>query len=194
MTLDTNTRVETRISASRREVRIISGGAFFDVAPRPDLPFVVTDNHFRVDAGQASFFVGTTPRPQVIVAAGDLDLRSAAENGMVHRLGPGKFAYRAPNGRDIVTTVTDDVIARRLAWREGGISLDGESVFEAAARFNRYNDRQIVIDDASLARQEVVGWFKIDQPDLFAQTVASAFRGEVSSDGKVIKIVPRKKA
>lgn len=193
MTLDTNSRVETRLSSSRREVSVISGGAFFDVAPGAGLPLVVTDRHFRVDASKASFFVGTTPRSQVIVAAGDVHLRSVDKNGARHRLGPGKFAYTGTDGEDIVTNVSEDVIARRLAWREGGISLDGESVLEAAQRFNRYNRRQIVIDDAALARQEVVGWFRIDQPDIFAQTVASAFSGEIRGEGNTIRIVSRKK-
>jgi transmembrane sensor len=71
-------------------------------------------------------------------------------------------------------------ITRNLAWRDGQIVLDGEAFAAAAAEFNRYNDRKIVIADGAMADEKLVGWFRTNEPESFARAAASSFGGKVT--------------
>jgi transmembrane sensor len=74
-------------------------------------------------------------------------------------------------------------VGRLLAWREGMVGLDGETLSEAAAEFNRYNDRHIVIDDPALGRERLVGYFRANDPESFAHAAARTLGAEVSVAG-----------
>jgi transmembrane sensor len=79
-------------------------------------------------------------------------------------------------------------IERNLAWRNGEIALDGESLEQAARLFNRYNSRQIVIEDPVLARERFVGLFQTNEPESFAAAVAATLGAAVRDDDAVIRI------
>jgi transmembrane sensor len=189
MTLDTQTRVEARMDGAERHVTLIAGGAFFEVVPGPRQPFLASSPEFRVACGNSSFSLATSPAPQVAVAAGQVELRRSRDFSR----GPLRLerGMRAEVGRDGVTAisaVSPEEIARGLAWRHGGISLDGETVQEAAQLFNRYNSLKILVTDPALARQPIVGWFKVDQPNEFARAVTTAFGGHVRRGEDAIRI------
>ena len=79
-------------------------------------------------------------------------------------------------------------IERSLAWRNGEIALDGESLEQAARLFNRYNSRQIVIDDPELAQERFVGLFQTNEPESFAAAVAATLGADVKNDDRAIRI------
>ena len=65
--------------------------------------------------------------------------------------------------------------------------LNSESLAEAVAEFNRYNDRQIVISDPALGAQKLVGGFHVDQPETFARAVHAALDVPVTlTDDRII--------
>jgi transmembrane sensor len=64
---------------------------------------------------------------------------------------------------------------RALAWAEGRLIFENESVEYAVAQFNRYNRIQISLSDAELARRPISGVFSASDPESFVafiQTVA----------------------
>ena len=73
-----------------------------------------------------------------------------------------------------VTRIEPQLLARRLAWTSGRIVLQGETLSEAIAEFNRYNTRQLAFEP-SLATLRVVGNFDATDPESFAAALASAF-------------------
>ena len=79
-------------------------------------------------------------------------------------------------------------IERSLAWRNGEIALDGENLEQAARLFNRYNSRQIVIEDPVLARERFVGLFQTNEPESFAAAVAATLGAVVRDDDAAIRI------
>ncbi len=79
-------------------------------------------------------------------------------------------------------------IERDLAWRTGQIVLDGRTLAQAAAEFNRYNARQVVIDDAAIAREGLVGLFQTNEPDAFARSVAAALGARLTQTPTEIRI------
>ena len=58
----------------------------------------------------------------------------------------------------------------------------------AAAEFNRYNARKIVIADEAMGEEKLVGWFRTNEPESFARAAASSFGGKVSVRGDVILV------
>mgnify|MGYP006956302058 CR=1 FL=1 len=79
-------------------------------------------------------------------------------------------------------------MGRALSWRDGQIVLDGDTIAAAAAEFNRYNTRKIVIVDPDLEGRTVVGWFRTNDPESFAEAVGVAHGVGVSVGADVIML------
>jgi len=71
----------------------------------------------------------------------------------------------------------------RFAWTAGLIQLDGKSLTEAVAEFNRYNRKKLTIADPAIAGLRVSGTFSARQPESFVATLARS--------GDVRELAPR---
>jgi transmembrane sensor len=77
-------------------------------------------------------------------------------------------------------------VHRQLAWQNGQIAFEGETLAQAAQEFSRYSDTRIVIEDPALAREEIAGLFKATDPVGFAQTIAISLNAHASiGEGEV---------
>ena len=72
--------------------------------------------------------------------------------------------------------------------REGRIALSGVPLREAIARFNRYNDRKLVLASPELGDISTVGWFRVTDPESFARAVAISPSAQVSLSENAITI------
>lgn len=66
--------------------------------------------------------------------------------------------------------------ARALAWAQGRLIFENDSVERAVAQFNRYNRIQITVTDPALAQRPISGVFSAADPESFVafiQTVAT---------------------
>jgi transmembrane sensor len=66
-------------------------------------------------------------------------------------------------------------MSRRLAWTQGQVILAGETLRDAVAEFNRYNRRQLVIGDDSIANLPTGGIFYTTEIDTFALSLNKLF-------------------
>ena len=64
---------------------------------------------------------------------------------------------------------------RHLAWTRGEVLLRGETLMEAVAEFNRYNDRQLVIGDGAIASLSIGGRFDATDLDAFVASLDTLF-------------------
>jgi transmembrane sensor len=80
-------------------------------------------------------------------------------------------------------------VERRLAWREGMISFDGDSLAQAAAQFARYSDTHIVIADPAIGRLSVVGLYSATNPIGFARAVALSMNLRVELHGETVRLL-----
>jgi transmembrane sensor len=154
--LNTNSKVVVRYRDGLREVELIRGEAVFDVA-REARPFVVMAKAARLEAQRGEIVVRLRgDEAQVNVRQG---LVSVATPGSApSTLAPGLEADLGPDGAR-VGAIGPAKVERTLAWRQGAISLDGQSLAEAAEEFNRYNTEKIVAD-SSIANLRVGGYFQ----------------------------------
>jgi transmembrane sensor len=173
VTLNSASEVAIEMGRSGRLVRLLRGEALFDVALDALRPFVVEAARARVLASGTSFTVQRGPGEavEVLVRQGAVDLLDASVAGSL-RLAANTLARVAPGRAAQVEPVRPLEVSRRLSWRDGMLSFDGDTLAEAAAQFARYSALRLVIDDADTARRRVVGLYAASDPAGFARAVA----------------------
>ncbi len=182
--LNTDSRMRVQYTAARRSIHLERGEALFDVARDTARPFVVFAGDTEVKAVGTSFSVQRLANApvQITVREGmvEVDRGNWATTAPV-RLTANMRAV-APSGNGLVSPAPIRAVAvapveveRAVAWREGRIAFEGETLAEAVKDFQRYSDTRIVIDDPSIAREEVTGLFQANDPVGFAQAVATGF-------------------
>ena len=196
VTLNTNSVLKVAYSASRRDVALVSGEALFDVAKDRQRPFIVRAGDTRVRAVGTSFSVRLeeTGAVRVLVREGVVEVTRDGQPTPV-RVSADVLAEAASSaagagdaGAVSTRQVGAEAVARGLAWRDGMLSFNGESLAEAAAEFDRYSSVRIVIDDPRLGRETLTGLFSVSDPQGFAKAAASALNGKVSQSGNEVHI------
>jgi transmembrane sensor len=201
--LNTASEVTVRFSEHVRNLRLVRGEALFEVAHDKERPFLVLVNDIVVRAVGTAFAVRLeAAQVDVTVTEGVVEVAEpTAVSGLVQtglagsRSGAKRVTAneratiirsQAPQVRSIAPAESD----RRLAWREGMVSFDGESLQMAVAEINRHNRRQILVDDPVLGAKPVVGVFRATDPEGFSVTAALALKASAISEGDVIRLRP----
>jgi transmembrane sensor len=175
MTLNTNTKLQVDVTATERRVSLTRGEAFFEVAKDPTRPFVVMAGDRRIVAVGTQFSVRREGNElRVLVAEGTVRLEKATS---IER--PDQVLLTAGT---VVRAEADAVLIREqgvgqveqlLSWRSGYLVFDKTPLAEAVAEFNRYNERQVVIDDPKIAAIAVGGNFRATNVDAFVRLIAA---------------------
>ncbi|OJU19038.1 MAG: hypothetical protein BGN95_01960 [Sphingomonas sp. 66-10] len=177
--MNTQSRINVTLAATSRTVRLDTGEAWFKVAHDRSKPFVVEAGPVRVRAVGTAFSVRRLDEgSRIEVSEGRVEIWSELQPKERITLSAGQGAFLADSGR-IADAGTVDV-DRRLAWREQRIDLEGETLAQAVAEFNRYNERQLVIVDPAVAGERFHGVFRAEDPESFAIAVHDSLRVPVS--------------
>jgi len=178
--LNTASRIEVDYADDRRTVHLTSGEALFDVA-KDSRPFIVEGGGAVVRAVGTQFNVRL--RGQVvevtvaegIVAVGEEHYTRAQDAAPApSQVAAGSAAVIGP-GAVTKITLEEEVVRRRLAWREGVIELKGETLDQAVAEFNRYRSAKLLIADPRIASIRVGGRFKVNEAEKFLGAVQAGF-------------------
>jgi len=169
VTLDGATRLEARIGTHRREVRLITGEAYFDIAHDAARPFTVSapEGSARV-LGTAFNLERGDGKLELSVHRGKVRLAPA---GLIHRtadLTPGQQAF-AKEGRLSRLRAFDPSADD---WRSGWLETDGVTLARLVERLNRASRTPIVIDDPALGRRRVAGRFRLAEPEALVRNLA----------------------
>ncbi|MFP1132190.1 FecR family protein [Asticcacaulis sp. W401b] len=167
VSLNSDSRIEVRMTPERRQVTLVKGEALFQVAKNPQRPFVVTAGSVSVRAVGTAFSVRLRGEgAEVLVTEGVVEV---TENGTSTRLRAGEAGHIAQNAVSVRSDPSE--VSRKLAWRDGRIVLANQSLAEAAEEFNRYNRTKIYIADPALSSRKLVGQYGLSQPEKFAENV-----------------------
>src|SRR5262249_17435005 len=150
------------------------GEALFHVARDPWRPFNVAANGSVVRAVGTEFSVRIRDpeRVDVLVAEGrvaigapgtKVDFESSPPASSLQKVSAGQAAVVRRNSV-LLHNLRSNEITNQLAWTEGRLVFQGETLRQAAAEFNRYNRRKIVIDDQSIADLRIGGAFSPTEP------------------------------
>lgn len=189
--LNTDSVVQVRFHKDRRDIILRKGEASFQVAHDAFRPFVVHADGVAVKAVGTAFAVREGPKGVLVtVAEGVVEVaRPQKSAGKVERHYVGRdnqvVALNAAPMKQ--SSVGDGQVSRRLAWREGLLMFDGETLGQAAAEVNRYTQTPVVIDDARLADKAFVGVFQVGDVRAFARAAATAFDAQLAQkdDGSI---------
>lgn len=209
--LNTDSRIEVRYSPSARDLRLVKGEAFFEVAPNKARPFSVYAKDGVVRAVGTAFVVRLQPKGiEVTVTKGTVELASLVTNKPAPVL---SAAHAVP--RRVLTTVSAHEGAveaavlepsravaklelavpeatRKLAWRQGMLVFAGESLPSVVADVSRYTDVQIAIADPRLNELKVGGYFKVGEVEPMLEALEGSFGVRVERiDAKHVRLLSR---
>jgi transmembrane sensor len=189
VTLNTASEIRVNYSEMVRGVELISGEALFDVAKNRARPFVVAAGDTSVRVVGTSFTVrrlDATP-VQVLVREGIVEVFKPAADAMPVRITANGMAVAPADGDAIAASAIPAAqVHRQLAWQNGQLAFEGETLAQAVEEFSRYSDTRIVIDDPVLAKEEIAGLFKATDPVGFAQKIAVSLNAHATiGEGEV---------
>jgi transmembrane sensor len=164
--LDTATQIEVTFHRSHREVRLLQGQAFFEVAPDRARPFHVQADAVQVTVVGTRFSARLTPE-----VPGRAGVEVAVDHGRV-RVAPGdgsravwqpllleakqRAVFDAAGGLRSVERVPAGGAA---PWRERLLSIDNRPLAQALAELERYAPQGIASVDPAVAGLRLSGTF-----------------------------------
>jgi len=188
--LNTDTTVRTRVDDGQRTVFLDKGEAFFKVKHDTAHPFVVTAaGHRVVDLGTKFVIRSSNDRLEVSLIEGSARFESISDkkNQQPILLTPGEVIV-ATDSKIIKRKKTTQILMDEMGWRRGIIVLHRTTLAEAAAEFNRYNVRKLIIATPSLERARIGGTFPVEDVEAFTRVAKQVFGLKVQEKGDEILI------
>lgn len=175
MTMNSGSELTVTMAQQTRKVEITRGEAWFEVAKDAARPFVVASGDVRVRAVGTAFSVRRREiGVEILVTEGVVETWAEGGRGLRMRLEAGDRAMMSASAVIDYETGISSSVDRALAWRGGMIDLGGRTLYDAAEEFNRYNSRQIIIADPRIAREQLDGLFRVNDPEGFADAVKAS--------------------
>lgn len=171
--------VSVDYSGGDRQVRLLNGEAYFDVARNPDRPF-------RVKAGNARVTVlGTGFNVRLGEEGADIAVRhgrvrvehegNAASSTSV--LGAGQWVRLRRDGEGQAGVTVPATVG---AWNEKTLVAIGQPLSEVIADVRRYYRGAVILADRDLGRRLVTGSYDMTDPALAAGVIVGPLGGRVT--------------
>ena len=169
--LNTATRIQVDVSMTRRNITLLEGEAYFEVARNENTPFVVSAGKTVIEALGTAFSVyKLADQIEVTVTEGLVQVKQDEELGQ--RSGEPSFEpillragqvlqVNRPGIQEIQEIETAE-IARRLLWQQKMLAFDGNTLQQVIDEFSRYTSFNLLIADAETASIRVRGYFRSD--------------------------------
>jgi transmembrane sensor len=179
MELNSRTKVRVHYSEHERGLELIEGQALFRVAKDASRPFIVTSGDTRVRAVGTQFDVNKKREGTVVtVVEGRVSVQKNVPDARVDPL-EVEVAAAMPQllvaGEQITVTGTEAQpikhpdVARAIAWTQRQLVFEAATLTEVAEEFNRYNQRQLIVQDPELYDFHISGVFASTDPGALLQ-------------------------
>ena len=188
-----NTQMQVDFSSGTRRISLARGEALFKVSKDPSRPFIVNaggavaravGTRFGVERREDLIRV-TVAEGRVAVVRGDqaAALERAVDLSVAQTLGADEGVEIPINAPTVPLHVEKVNAAHALAWANGQLVVQDQTVAEAAQEFNRRNRLQLQLDPA-LANWHLCCVFDAADPEAFARQIALS--GESIGDSIVL--------
>jgi transmembrane sensor len=178
--LNTNSRARVRYDKAVRRVDLEQGEALFEVAKRPDWPFIVTAGDKEVRALGTAFIVRRdSANLTVTLVEGKVTVMPVESAGApapmseTEVLSPGQ---RVTFAGSAVPKLDRPALDKVTAWQRGQVAFDSTPLADAVADMNRYSTVRLVIEDPKTAAIPISGIFRAGDSVNFAHAVAKTYR------------------
>jgi transmembrane sensor len=200
--LNTASQVAVRYTSAARVVQLMRGEAHFTVAPNRQQPFSVHVADRVVTAVGTAFTVQLRrDAVEVTVAEGRVSLAdsgvadaSARPDVPVAAVDAGQSALLREGQRQ-VAMLAPAALERKLAWRQGMLAFDGESLSQVLQEIGRYTDIVIEVTDPALRDLPVAGRLRIDDVESMLEALQLMADVRVERlDDRHVRLLARRKA
>ena len=188
--LDTDSQLRVRLRKDERDLELLKGQAFFEVAHDRTRPFIVTADGAKVRALGTRFDVRLSGgQAKVTLVEGSVEVtHGPADARKVWRLAPGQtLSPSVPQPRIAAVDV-----AAATSWTSGQVVFHATPLAEAVAEVNRYSRTKVVLDAPAVAAAPVNGKFDAGDTQAFVAAVSDLF--ELSAEppqGGEIRLKPK---
>ena len=188
--LNTDSAIQAAVGTDGRHVVLDRGEAFFTVQRDPAREFTVQAGSRVVTVLGTRFSVrqsGADLIVKVLEGRVRIEDRSKAEASRSADLAAGDTALARADSL-LVTSGTIGAVENQLAWRTGNLVFDGTTLEDAAAQFNRYNRKQLIIADPQAAATRIGGTFRTDNVEAFARLLSDAYGLQIKESSREIVV------
>lgn len=180
MTLNTVSTVLVSFADKERRIDLVGGEALFDVAKESGRPLNVYVGETVVRALGTSFTISRlTDRPvQLLVRQGSVTVDGPAVKSS-SRIDANRRALFPVHAAIRISPVAPDDVTRELAWRDGMLSFEDETLHDVSSEFARYNATRILFADPTIGDETITGLYAANNPAGFAKSVSISLGLEV---------------
>jgi transmembrane sensor len=166
--LDGDSAVRVHLGPESREIALLRGRVFFDVAPDPARPFHVTADAIQTEVLGTGFAVDNETM-SVAVEHGSVAVRRPA--GARVKLGAGQGVHARGQGLSGIEQLEPE---ESFSWRRGLIVLDSAPLGNVADELARMKPGRVLIPDSELRALTLSGTFRADDPDAVLEAMRTA--------------------
>jgi transmembrane sensor len=192
------TTLRVHFTKNERRVTLSRGEALFRVTKNPAKPFLVETNRTRVRAVGTAF--GIEHRDDSVIVTVE-EGRVAVTQAPTE---PSRSVARTPAVAEISLDADQQIIVppggpmgpvhkvdsrRQLAWADGHLVFDHDSVAAAVQQFNRFNRIQIKVLDPKVAARPVSAVFNVSDPQAFVTFLESVANVRVTNPSPNIIVI-----
>lgn len=177
LSLNTDTEVAVTLTANLRQVELVRGEAFFDVAKDENRPFQIDTGRKIIEVLGTQFNVRKRADETVVKvsvlegkvavrttqAATETKVTASPEEDTTLLLAGDIGSYS--DSSEVVTQNQTQAVSSAQSWRRGVFRFDDEPLEHVIREFNRYRERKIVIADPSVAELRISGVFHLKNGD-----------------------------
>lgn len=185
--LDTDSRVKVRFNSTRRDIQLLRGQAFFDVARDAGRPFVVKASGTQVRALGTRFDVRLTGEAvKVTLVEGSVEV-TQPETTKAWRLAPGQSL-----DTDQTSARPRQVdVAAATSWTSGRLIFSETPLAQAVAEVNRYSRNKVVVASPRLQTVSVNGVFEVGDTEAFVSAVSDLFELTAERSEREVRLTPK---
>lgn len=166
--LDGGSAVLVHLGPESREITLLRGRVFFDVAPDPARPFRVAADAIQTEVLGTAFAVDNETA-SVAVEHGSVAVRRPA--GVRVKLGAGQAVHAKGAGLSGIEKLQPE---ESFSWRRGLIVLDSAPLGTVADELARMKPGRVLIPDSGLRALTLSGTFRADDPDAVLEAMRTA--------------------
>ena len=189
VSLDANTVLKVAYSRDLRLIEFATGRAQFEVAKDATRPLKVRAGAKTITALGTAFTVERQAEHVVVTLVEGRVAVTEDGAAAATEMKPQQQLVLIPGGPPVLRQEVDT--DRAMAWREGKLVFDDETLADAAQRLNNYSAVKLVIEGDAVRNLRISGIFKAGDTPAFVEAVKAYFPVDAQASDATVVIRPQ---
>jgi len=170
--LNTHSQVEVSMDSDSRDIRLLRGEAYFEVAKDKSRPFEVSIGDHTVKAVGTAFNIYRKPQKTVVaITEGVVEIKANADDAPLIVDAKNRVVI----DDDAVASINHSQLKIDTAWQTQQIIARDTPLSSVFLELNRYLSSPVRLRDSKLHELKVSGTFNIRNPELVLQGLLESF-------------------